>query len=170
MVFKRNEDRVNGVISKFSEGMTARFDEMGALEQKIHDTLESSIASVLGEGAREISRSMGHDIAESAKGVLSSTEEFHFMRGQMFVAGTVIIISVIAYLLGAVYGFGSEGGGDFLDILLRLPAGNVVLYCGFAYTVMWGFDHWKLLKRDIFRKVWFGLQILVLIALFVYLL
>jgi hypothetical protein len=33
---------------------------------------------------------------------------------------------------------------------------------------MWSSDHWRLIKRNIFRKVLLGLQILVLLALFVY--
>jgi hypothetical protein len=169
MVFKRNEDRVNGAIAGFRDEMKARFDEIGALSDKIDNTLESAVSRVLGDGAREISRDMGAQIAESAKGVLSSTEEFHFMRGQIFVAGVVMTLSVVAYLLGAVYGFGNEGNPDFLGVLLRLPAGSVVLYCGFVYTVLWCLDHWKLLKRDFFRKILFGLQILVLFALFIYL-
>jgi hypothetical protein len=168
MVFKRNEDNVGGMLACFRDEIRARFDEMGALERKIDATLESSISRVLGDGAREISRSMGGEIAESAKDVLSSTEEFHFLRGQTFVTGAVITISVVAYLLGAVYGFGSEGEGDFLDILLRFPAGGVIFVCGSAYAVMWSSDHWRLVKRDIFRKALLGLQIMVLTALFVY--
>ncbi|GHV30583.1 hypothetical protein FACS1894167_11660 [Synergistales bacterium] len=35
MIFKRNEDRLN-----------TRFDEMGALEKRIHDTLESELPRV----------------------------------------------------------------------------------------------------------------------------
>jgi hypothetical protein len=69
---------------------------------------------------------MGVQIAESAKGVLSATEEFHFLRGQTFVAGLVIVLSAVSYWLGAVYGFGNENSGDFLGVLLRLPAGTVV--------------------------------------------
>jgi hypothetical protein len=118
----------------------------------------------------EISRDMGFQIAESAKDVLSTTKEFHFLRGQTFVAGLIIVMSAVSYWFGVVYGFGNEDSGDFFDVLLRIPAGSVVLYCGFVYVVMWCFDHWKLLKRDTFCKVRFGLQILVLLALLIYLL
>jgi hypothetical protein len=170
MVFKRNEDRVNGAITGFRDEMAARFDEMGALERKIDDKLEGTISKVLGDGASEISRDMGVKIAESARGVLSATEEFHFWRGQTFVAGLIIALSVVSYWLGAVYGFGNEDKSDYLSIFLRLPAGMVVLYCGFVYAMLWCFDHWKLLKRDTFCKVRFGLQILVLTAILIYLL
>jgi hypothetical protein len=169
MVFKRNEDNVSCTLARFRDEIKARFDEMGVLEQKIHGTLENSISRVLGDGAREISRSMGNEIAESAKDVLSSTKEFHFLRGQTFVAGLIIALSVVSYWLGTVYGFGNEDKSDYLSILLRLPAGMVALYCGFVCIVMWCSDHWKLLKRDIFCKVRLGLQILVLLALFFYL-
>jgi hypothetical protein len=87
MVFKRNEDKVDGTLASFRDEMKARFDEMTTLEQNIRGTLESSISRVLGDGAREIGRDMGSEIAESAKDVLSSTKEFHFIRGQTFVAG-----------------------------------------------------------------------------------
>ena len=170
MVFKRNEDNVSYTLADFRDEIKSRFDEMGALERKIDNKLEGTISRILGDGAREISQNMGSEIAESAKGALSTTEEFHFLRGQTFVVGTEIIISVVAYLLGAVYGFGSEDTSDFLGVLLRFPAGMVILYCGFVYAVMWAFDHWKLLKRDTFCKVRFGLQILVLLALLIYLL
>jgi hypothetical protein len=170
MVFKRNEDRVSGALTGFRDEMTAKFDEMGALSNKIDNTLESTVFRVLGDGAREISRDMGAQVTESAKGILSSTEEFHFMRGQTYVAGLIIALSAVSYWLGAIYGFGNEDSSDFLGILLRLPAGSVMLYCGFVYTVLWCVDYWKLLKRDIFCKVRLGLQMLVLVALFVYLL
>jgi hypothetical protein len=170
MVFKRNEDRVNGTITGFRDEIAARFDEMGALERKIDTKLEGTISKVLGDGAREISRDMGVQIAESAKGVLSTTEEFHFMRGQTFVSGLILVLSVVSYWLGAAYGFGNEDKSDYLSIFLRLPAGMVVLYCGFVYAMLWCLDHWKLLKRNTFCKVRLGLQILVLLALLVYLL
>ncbi|MDR1581004.1 MAG: hypothetical protein LBS35_11655 [Synergistaceae bacterium] len=170
MVFKRNEDRVNGAITKFGENMKARFDEMGALEQKIHDTLKSSISRVLGDGAREIGQDMGNQIAESAKDVLKCHEEFHYVRGQVVVVGMTLMLSVVAYLLGAVYGFGSEGNGDFLDTLLRFKAGNVILFCGVVYVTLWCYDHWGLVRNNVFLKVRLVAQILVLLALFVYLL
>jgi hypothetical protein len=149
--------------------MEARFDEMGVLEKKIHGTLESSISRVLGDGAREIGGDMGNRIAESAKDALRGHEEFHFERGQVAVVGMMFVLSVVAYLLGAVYGFGDRGNGDFLDVLLRFPAGYIVLVCGFAYIVMWCCDHWKLVKNDIFCKLRLVLQVLVLLALLAYL-
>jgi hypothetical protein len=76
----------------------------------------------------------------------------------------------VAYLLGAVYRFGAEGNGDFIDTLLRFPAGNVILICGSLYMVMWCFDYWKLVKRDTSQKAKLALQILVLLALLFYLL
>jgi predicted RNase H-like HicB family nuclease len=95
MVFKRNEDRVNGVIAGFRNGMEARFDEMGALEQKIHDTLESSISRVLGDETREIGRDMAGHIAEKAKGVLAASEDFHFLRDR--------------YIFPAVFSYAGDG-------------------------------------------------------------
>jgi hypothetical protein len=169
MVFKRNEDKVTDVLNSFRDEMREKFDEMGALEKKIDEGLESSIAKVLGDGAREIGRDMGNRIAESARRVLGASEEFHFMRGQLFVAGLVITLSTVAYMLGAVYGFGASENGDFLDILLHFPAGSVVFVCGFAHVGMWCCDHWELVKENTVHKVRLGLEILVLLALLVYL-
>jgi hypothetical protein len=165
MVFKRNEDNVSHTLAGFRDEIEARFDEMGVLERKIDSSLESSISRVLGDGAREIGRKMGDEIAESAKDVLSTTKEFHFLRGQTFVAGLIIALSVVSYWLGAVYGFVNEDESDFFSMFLRLPAGIVVWYCGFVYAVFWSFDHWKLLKRDISCKVILALKILILLAL-----
>jgi hypothetical protein len=169
MVFKRSEDRVSGMLGSFREEMAAELGEVRDLEKKIDDKLEDTISRVLGDGAREIGRDMGDQIAESARNALKGHEEFHFVRGQVAIVGLLLLFSVAAYRLGATYGFGSEGGGDFLDILLRFPAGNVVFVCGFAYTAFWCFDHWKLVREDIFCKVRFVLQILVLLMLLVYL-
>jgi len=169
MIFKRNEDRVTDALNSFRDEMREKFDEMAALEKKIDEGLESSIARVLGYGAREIGRDMGNHIAESAKNVLGASEEFHFMRGQLFVSGLVIILSTVAYMLGAIYGFGGSENGDFLDILLHLPVGNVAFVFGFTHVGMWCCDHWKLVKRSAVHKVRLALEILVLLALLVYL-
>jgi hypothetical protein len=165
MVFKKNEDKVNDALATFRNEMGAKFEEMGALAGKIDGTLENSITRVLGEGARQIGRDMGYHIAESAKGVLGASEEFHFLRGQTMVAGLVILLATVAYWLGAEYGLGDINKPDFFSILLYLPAGNVILVCGSLCTVMWCLDHWKLLKRDVFQKARLVLQILVLLAL-----
>jgi len=169
MIFKRNEDNVTDVLNSFRDEMREKFDEIGVLEKKIDERLESSIARILGDGAREIGRDMGNRIAESAKGVLGTNEEFHYMRGQIFVAGLVIILSTVAYMLGAIYGFGASDNGDFLDILLHFPAGNVAFVFGFTHVGMWCCDHWKLVTRSTFHKVRLGLEILVLLAPLVYL-
>jgi hypothetical protein len=169
MIFKRNEDNVTDVLNSFRNEMREKFEEMGALEKKIDEELESSITRILGDGAREIGRDMGNRIAESAKGVLGASEEFHFMRGQLFVAGLVIILSTVAYMLGAIYGFGASESGDFWDLLLRFPAGNVVFVFGFTHLGMWCCDHWELVKSSILHKVRLALEILVLLALLVYL-
>jgi hypothetical protein len=104
MVFKRNEDRVDVAIAGFKDKMEARFDEMGALEKKIHDTLESSISRVLGDGAREIGRDMGKEIATEAKATLTTHEEFHYLSGQFAVIGFVVALSTVAYWLGSQFG------------------------------------------------------------------
>jgi hypothetical protein len=165
MVFKRNEDRVNGAIAGFRDEMAARFDEMGALEKKIHDTLESSISRVLGDGAREIGRDMGKEIAVEVKATLTTHEEFHRLRGQFAVIGFVVALSTVAYWLGSQFGFEHIGKESFFAYLLNLRSGLVVFVCTFGYAYFWSADHWKLIKRDWFCTVRFVLQILILLAL-----
>jgi hypothetical protein len=167
MVFKRNEDRVNGAISKFSESMTARFDEMGALEQKIHDTLENSISRVLGDGAREIGRDLGNEIAAAAKENLKAHEDYHYERGQMLVVGFVATVSTIAYWLGSQFGFEPINNVTFVKYILNLPAGVVIVITAFGFAGLWSLDYWRLIKRDWFYKTRFILQILLLLVLII---
>jgi hypothetical protein len=147
------------------EKMASRFDEMGALEQKIHDTLESSISKVLGDGAREIGRDMGSHIAEEAKGVLAASEEFHFLRGQVWMVCLITLMMTLAYWLGTMNVLRVEKNFTFLKALLTLPAGCVAFVCASSYTVMWAFDHWRWVKRYISYKVILALQGLLLLAL-----
>jgi hypothetical protein len=170
MVFKRNEDRVNGAIAGFKDKMETRFDEMGALEKKIHDTLESSISRVLSDGAREIGRDMAGHIAEEAKGVLAASEEFHFLRGQTWMVCLITLMMTLSYWLGTMNVLRVEEDFTFLKALLMLPAGGVAFVCAFFYTVMWAFDHWRCVKKYISYKVVLALQGLVLLALLVHLL
>jgi hypothetical protein len=165
MVFKRNEDRVNGVIAGFRDEMDTRFDEMGELERKINGTLESSISRVLGDGAREIGRDMAGHIAEETKGVLAESEEFHFLRGQMWMVCLITLLMTTAYWLGTMNVFQTSGGITFIDALFMLPAGGVAFLCAFFCTVMWAFDHWRWVKKYISYKVVLSLQVLVLLAL-----
>jgi hypothetical protein len=165
MVFKRNEDRVNGAISKFSEITTTRFDEMGALEQKIHDTLKSSISKVLNDDAHEISYEMGKRIAEAAKENLKAHEDYHYERGQMLVVGFVVAVSTVAYWLGSQFGFEPIDNATFVKYVFNLPVGAVIVITAFGFAGLWSLDHWKQIKRDGFYKTRFVLQILLLVAL-----
>ncbi|MDR2782391.1 MAG: hypothetical protein LBB48_00860 [Treponema sp.] len=165
MVFKRNEDKVSDAIAGFKDKMEDRFDEMGLLEKKIHDTLESSISRVLGDGAREIGRDMGSHIAEGARDVLAANEEFHFLRGQTWMICLITLMTTLAYWLGTLNVLRVEGDFTFLKALLTLPAGCVAFVCASSYTVMWAFDHWRLVKRRISYKVVLALQALLLLAL-----
>jgi hypothetical protein len=170
MVFKRNEDRVNGAIAGFREEMKDQFDEMGALEEKIHGTLESSISRVLGDGAREIGRNMGEEIAAEAKAMLTSHEEFHYLRGQFAIIGLIVALSTVAYWLGSQFGFEHIGNESFFSYLLNLRSGLVVFTGAFGYAYFWSVDHWKLIKGEWFYKTRFALQILLVAVLVVTLL
>jgi hypothetical protein len=158
MIFKRNEDRLN-----------TRFDEMGVLEKKIHDTLESSIERVLSDGAREIGQNMGAHIAMGAKDVLGAHEEFHFFRGQTWIVCLITLLTTLAYWFGTLNLLRVDDLNP-LKTILMLPAGGVALFCGSSYTLFWVMDRWGLVKEYISYKVLLALQGLVLLALLVQLL
>jgi hypothetical protein len=170
MVFKRNEDKVDGTLAGFRDEMKARFDEMAALEQNIRAILESSISRVLGDGAREIGRDMGKEIAAEAKTTLTAHEEFHYLRGQFAVIGFVVALSTVAYWLGSQFGFEHIGNESFFAYLLNLRLGPVLFTCTFGYAYFWSADHWRLIKKDWFYTARFVLQILISLALLAYLL
>jgi hypothetical protein len=170
MVFKRNEDNVKHTLTVFREEMKARFDEMATLEQTIRSTLESSISRVLGDGAREIGRDMGSEIAAAAKDSLREYEQFHYLRGQFAIMGFVVAIALTAYWLGSQFRFDQIGNESFFSYLLNLRAGLVLFLCAFGYAYFWSVDHWKLIKRDLFYKIRFVLQILLVVVLVVTLL
>jgi hypothetical protein len=149
MVFKRNEDKVNKLIDGFNERMMARFDEMGALEKKIDSTLESSISRVLSDGAREIGRDMGSEIAAAAKDSLREYEQFHYLRGQFAIMGFAVAIALTAYWLGSQFRFDQIDNESFLGYLLKLPSGLVLFLCVFGYAYFWSVLSILLLKAPI---------------------
>ena len=63
--------------------MKDKFTEIAALEKRIQDTLESSVDRLLSDGARRIGEGMGDEIAAGARSLLSSTAEYHSLRGQL---------------------------------------------------------------------------------------
>jgi hypothetical protein len=159
MVFKRSEDKLN-----------RRFDEMSELEGKIHGTLESSISRVLGDGAREIGRDMGNEIAAAAKDSFREHEQFHYLRGQFAIIGFVLAIATVAYWLGSQFRFDRIDNLSFFGYLLNIHSGLAVFVCAFGYAYFWSADHWKLIKRDWFYKTRFVLQILLVVVLVITLL
>ncbi|GHV51333.1 hypothetical protein FACS1894216_05180 [Synergistales bacterium] len=158
MIFKRNEDRLN-----------TRFDEMGALEKKIHDTLESSITKILDEGACNIGRDMGNSISKEAKKVLGANEKFHFLRGQAWMICLMTFLMTVTYCLGTANFFRPDGDFTFLKIVLSLPVGGVALVCVSAFSLMWAWDRWEWVKEYPSYKAALVLQVLVLLAILRYL-
>jgi hypothetical protein len=165
MVFKRNEDKVDGTLAGFRDEMKSRFDEMSVLEEKIHGTLESSISRVLGDGAREIGRDMGREIAAEAKDSFREYEQFHYLRGQFAIMGLVLTIATVAYWLGSQFGFKHIGGESFFAFPLKLPSGLVIFTGVFGYVYFWSVDHWRRIKQDWLYKTRFVLQILLVVVL-----
>ena len=170
MVFKRNEDRVGESLASFQEKIHTRFDEMSALERKIDEKLEASITRILGEGAQAIGRNMGDQIGREASNALTSHKEYCFLQGQTAVAGVIMVISAVAYFLGATLGFGTGSEQGLLEYVLRLPAGLVILLCGTLYVALWSSDFWWQIQIKKLYKVRFVLQILVLMILLIYIL
>ena len=170
MVFKRNEDRVSGALTGFRDEMTAKFDEMGALSNKIDNTLENSVSRVLGDGAREIGRDMGDEIAAAAKDSLREYEEFHYLRGQFAIMGFAVAIALTAYWLGSQFRFDQIDNESFFSYLLNLRSGLALFLCVFGYAYFWSVDHWKRIKKDWFYRTRFVLQIMLVVVLVITLL
>jgi hypothetical protein len=139
LVFKLHEDTLNKI-----------FEDMAALSVKIDGTLEESIERILGDGAQKIGHDMGDYIADGAKEVLGARDEYHLLRGQVLVVCLISILATLAYWLGyaKVLNFGDSAGP--LGILLTLPSGWIAFVCCSLYTYMWGFDHWKQVKKSLY--------------------
>ena len=167
MVFKRNEDKVSRTLAGFRDEIAARFDEMGALSNKIDNTLESAIFRVLGDGAREIGRDMGSEIAAAAKDSLREYEEFHYLRGQFAIMGFAVAIALAAYWLGSQFRFDQIGNESFFSYLLNLRSGLALFLCAFGYAYFWSVDHWKRIKKDWLYRTRCILQIVLVVVLIV---
>jgi hypothetical protein len=157
LVFKLHEDTMN-----------KKFDGMAALSEKIDETLKSSIEKILGDGAQRIGRDMGDYIAEGAKEVLGSRDDYQFLRGQVWVVCIVSVLTTLAYWLGSARTLNVGDDTGPLNILLMLPAGWVAFVCCSLYTYMWAFDHWKQVKKSAYYKGILALQSLTLLALFIF--
>jgi hypothetical protein len=172
MIFKRNEDKINGQLLSFRKEMKAKFEEMGALEKKIDATLESTISRILGDGAREIGRNMGNHIAESAKDALKGYGEFHCLRGQILTVCLISVLAAFSYWLGTgdILGVLTDDRIGYLRTALQIPASGVAFICGGVYVAAWVLDHWNFVKRYVSYKIMLTLKILILLVLLLYLL
>jgi hypothetical protein len=61
-------------------------------------------------------------------------------------------------------------GGSTLEVLLFLPAGWSVFFCGATYTFLWAGDHWNRVKKTTLYKILLGTQVFFLMILFLALL
>ena len=165
MIFKRNEDRINGQLDFFEKKIKEKFDAMEVLENKIHDTLENSINRVLGDGAKKIGQDMVGFIASSAEDVLGANSDFHFQRGQLLIIGQMTFIALLAYLLGGINAFGHKESMNLFDVALRLPASGVALICVSTYTFVWFLDYQRYIRRFASYKITLVLQCLLILAI-----
>jgi hypothetical protein len=154
MVFKRHEDRLN-----------RRFDDMAVLSKRIDETLTDSIERILGEGAKRIGADMGNEIAEEARGVLTSFGEYQTLRGHTILAGFLCLTFALAYRLGKLDVLSAAPPRSTLEAFLLLPAGWSVFFCGATYTFLWTGDHWNTIKRRTLYKTLFGVQVFFLTLL-----
>ena len=170
MIFKRNEDRVNDALDTFRHEMNQRFEELNALEKQIDDTLEHTVIETLAQSGQKIASNMGDEISWRAKNTLSAHGDFYFLRGQVAVCALITIIATATYFLGAMLGFGdsSKEKAIFFNIIAHFPAGLVALVCGIAYTLFWYCDHSDKIEKDFSYLIILVLQILVLLALLLY--
>jgi hypothetical protein len=168
MVFKLHEDVTREQFKKL-ESLEARlnekFDAAETLSRNISNTLETSIARILGEGAREIGRDMGACIAEHARESLGARDDYQFLRGQVCSVCVMGLLAVFAYRFGAVNALGSVDGAGPAGALLTLPAGWWAFFCCALHNFMWAYDHWELVKKSAFHKAVFAAQCLVLAIL-----
>ena len=155
------------VFKLHEETMKGKFEEIAALENKIRDTLESSIWKILRDGTERIGAEVGKDIAANASGILSSFKEFYVIRGYIAAASVTGIVATLAYWLGVSGAFKMEGIGGPLGNVLLLPAGWWMIFCFGAYGYFWFFDHWKQVKKSAFYKGILILQTLIVAALII---
>jgi hypothetical protein len=81
------------VFKLHEETMKGRFDEIAALEKKIHETLEGSIWKILRDSTERIGAEVGKDIASNASGILASFKEFYVIRGYIAAASVTGIVA-----------------------------------------------------------------------------
>ena len=155
------------VFKLHEETMKGRFDEITALEKKIHETLESSIWKILRDSTERIGAEVGKDIAANASGILSSFKEFYVIRGYIAAASVTGVMSAFAYWLGVSGAFKMERIDGPLGNILLLPAGWWMFFCFGAYAYFWTFDHWKQVKKSAFYKGILILQTLIVAALLI---
>jgi len=155
------------VFKLHEETMKGKFEEIAALENKIRETLESSIWKILHDGTERIGAEVGKDIAANAGGILSSFKEFYVIRGYIAAASVTGIVSAFAYWLGVSGVFKMEGIDGPLGNVLLLPAGWWMFFCFAAYAYFWCFDHWKQVKKSALYKCLLALQTLIMAALLI---
>ena len=168
LVFKLHEDTMKqqfGQMVSLENRLNAKFDEMGALSERIDGTLKSSIEKILGDGAARIGADMGGDIAEKAEKVLTSFGEYHALRGRTILAGFLCVTFALAYRLGKLDVLSAAPHGTVLEAFLFLPAGWSVFFCGAVCSFLWAGDRWKAIKKNTFYKTLFGAQIFFLLLL-----
>jgi hypothetical protein len=171
LVFKLHEDSMRKQFDElvsFESRLNGKFAEITALEEKINSSLESSIERILGEGAQKIGRDMGDYIAERAKEVLGTGDDYHFLRGQVWTVCLISILTTLAYWLGSEHTLNVGDDTGAVRMLLMLPSGWLVFVCCSLYTYMWAVDHWKKVKKSAYYKGILVLQSLGLLLLFMF--
>jgi hypothetical protein len=113
---------------------------------------------------------MGGHIAEGAREVLSSSGDYHFLRGQIWIVFCVSVLVTAAYWLGSAGTFRPGGDSNALGILMGLPSGWIAFICGSTYSYMWCWDHREQVKISLYYKVIFGVQTFLLLCLLILLL
>jgi hypothetical protein len=173
LVFKLHEDATRKQIKELSllkDEMKEKFDELGALYERVDAKLQNSIERILGEGAREIGRDVGTHVAEGAKEILGVNGDYHFLRGQVWTVFLMSVFATVSYWLGAAKVFSAGQGAGTLDTLANLPSGWIAFVCGSMYAYMWGWDHWDKVRGSLYYKAVLAMIAVVLVMIAVYLL
>ena len=165
LVFKLHDD----TLLKLEGRLNEKFDEMGALSDRIDGTLEKSIERILREGARAVGKETVAAVAEGAKEILGASGDYHFLRGQVWIVFSTSVIATISYWLGLA-GVFSAGGTGAMDILMGLPAGWLAFVCGSTYAYMWCWDHRDRVRDSPYYKAGMALMAAALVMIAAYLL
>ena len=147
LAFKRSEDKITEQMALFTREMESRFAQMGDLKGQMLAAISKTVNDRFEQNSQKIEKDMGNNIASRAIDVLREGQDYYYIKGQVIVACTITFLAVAAYWLGQLNAFHFEGM-NFLRLILRFPAGGVILICVGVYLLIsyveseWRYRDW----------------------------